>query len=324
MTVFRAISRPTNTSQNLDLQCPICDAPFLRCDADEGTGPILKCTDCRHIVLNEDGFWDARPSKEVHAEFSKLWTLYEQGKFGSQPKMTPETDRALLIGFLEKLGIQPEELAGLRILDVGYGSGRLLQELQKHSPAAYGIDLGKPLLSSQLNRENVFIGDLHSCPFKAGQFDIVVCKGVIQHTEDPFRAFSSIGDNVSDGGKLYLETFEKGMRKTRMLRMLLPFTWRYPDHIRLVAAGLASTVIALFKTVPELKNGFAAALKELGRHRLNYMLWIYDDLCCRWSHSLHVDEIMSWFRKKGFVATRLAPGRYVGVKYPSPGYQEST
>jgi SAM-dependent methyltransferase len=107
--------------------------------------------------------------------------------------------RRIIRAELDRLALTP----GARILDAGCGSGRTLEEL-----VAYGevqgieLDPGAAELASSRGVWEVRIGRLEELPWEDGQFDLITCLDVIEHTPDDRVTLSELRRVSKPGGFL--------------------------------------------------------------------------------------------------------------------------
>src|SRR5262249_3592004 len=108
----------------------------------------------------------------------------------------------------------------------------------------------------------------------------------------------------------YLTLYETHMKGTLKLRKLLPWSWRYPEPVRLGISSALGFLRAPLDCIRKKDFG----LKSLARYHGNAKLGIFDVISPRWT-SLHPsEEVNGWFTKHGFSVRRLGPGHYVGNK----------
>jgi SAM-dependent methyltransferase len=128
-------------------------------------------------------------------------------------------------------GLDELQLPGTaRILDVGAGTGRLVQRLISQGYAALGMDYSFEMLVKASERirpgdgggSPLLQADVASLPFEAGSFDVVVCIGVIPHLPAYDAALQELGRLLKPGGTLLL-TFDNkaGLIKRLDLARLL-------------------------------------------------------------------------------------------------------
>lgn len=122
---------------------------------------------------------------------------------------------------------------GLRVLDAGCGTGNTLVSLARTLPEAefVGVDLSEGSLSEAGKRvtdlDNVTLvhHDL-MLPLEFGDFEVVLCLGVLHHTADMTRVLRNLSDALRPGGAMYLWMYGKHGRyrhslNRRLLRMLV-------------------------------------------------------------------------------------------------------
>jgi ArsR family transcriptional regulator len=101
------------------------------------------------------------------------------------------------------------------VLDLGTGTGRMLQLLAARADRAVGLDASHSMLSvarANLERERIANwelrqGDVHSPPLDAGAFDLVVIHQVLHYLDDPARAVAEAARLVAPGGRLLVVDF---------------------------------------------------------------------------------------------------------------------
>lgn len=92
-----------------------------------------------------------------------------------------------------------------RILEIGCGSGALLQDLQ-HYGTAVGLDVAAPALANCRERglDCVSLADVTALPFADEQFNVVIAVDVLEHVEDDAAAIREINRVTKKGGKVIL------------------------------------------------------------------------------------------------------------------------
>lgn len=92
---------------------------------------------------------------------------------------------------------------GTRVLDVGCGSGELLEHLQEQGAVPSGIDPAPRM--AELGRAravgaDVRLGDFEQLPFDDGVFDAVLAVNAFQFAEDQDAALAEVGRVLAPGG----------------------------------------------------------------------------------------------------------------------------
>jgi SAM-dependent methyltransferase len=107
--------------------------------------------------------------------------------------------RRIVTGAIERLAPPP----GARILDVGCGSGRMLDELARWGSVS-GLDAEHAGVAAARSRghEDVRLGVAEELPWPDGAFDLVTCLDVIEHTPDDGRTLAELRRVTRPGGHL--------------------------------------------------------------------------------------------------------------------------
>jgi ubiquinone/menaquinone biosynthesis C-methylase UbiE/DNA-binding transcriptional ArsR family regulator len=102
-----------------------------------------------------------------------------------------------------------------RLVDLGTGTGRILQLLGSRATRAVGIDSSHSMLAvaranlerSGVERYELRQGDVYSPPVDAATFDLVVIHQVLHYLDDPGRAVAEAARLVAPGGRLLVVDF---------------------------------------------------------------------------------------------------------------------
>lgn len=115
---------------------------------------------------------------------------------------------------LEKIGL-PDDLSGLRVLDIGARDGLYSFECEKRgaaeviavdycSPETTGFNVAKEILNSKATWLTANVYELDK--LNIGKFDLILFLGVIYHLRHPYLAIDKIHDLLKLGGKLVVES----------------------------------------------------------------------------------------------------------------------
>jgi len=108
----------------------------------------------------------------------------------------------------------------LAILDVGCGTGEITVRLAELYPRArvVGVDLIEPHLALARERTETLEGrvrferaDAFALPFADGEFDLVVCRHMLQAVPRPGEAMAEMVRVAKEGGRLHLLVEDYGM-----------------------------------------------------------------------------------------------------------------
>jgi SAM-dependent methyltransferase len=102
-----------------------------------------------------------------------------------------------------------------RLLDIGTGSGRILELLAPVSARSIGLDVSRDMVTlaraklgqARLSRASVRQGDLHRPPFEASSFDVAVMHHVLHLLDDPGEAIADAARLLRPGGRLLVADF---------------------------------------------------------------------------------------------------------------------
>jgi len=146
------------------------------------------------------------------------------------PSAVGELERCFLEA-IERL-VRP----GDRVLDAGCGSGRLFTyDLRGQASLILGVDLTSDV-GQNPNIDWPLRASLTALPFASETFDLIICKHVLEHLEQPDSAFRELARVLRPQGRLLILTPNR-FHYVSLLASLLP-----PSFQRLVASGRGLTL----------------------------------------------------------------------------------
>lgn len=100
-------------------------------------------------------------------------------------------------------------------LDIGTGTGRMLELYGPHANRSEGIDLSRHMLAiarealekSGIHNCRVRQGDMYQLPYNKASFDTIMFYQVLHFAEDPARAISEAARTLRPGGKIMIVDF---------------------------------------------------------------------------------------------------------------------
>jgi ubiquinone/menaquinone biosynthesis C-methylase UbiE len=106
-----------------------------------------------------------------------------------------------------------DQMQGQNILEVGSGAGRFTQILLDSTHAnIYSVDYSDAVSVNFSNngpheRLKLFQASIYELPFAPGQFDKVICLGVLQHTPDIKHSIKCLAGMLKPGGELVVDFY---------------------------------------------------------------------------------------------------------------------
>jgi 2-polyprenyl-3-methyl-5-hydroxy-6-metoxy-1,4-benzoquinol methylase len=97
----------------------------------------------------------------------------------------------------------PQDGSGLRVLDVGCGTGYHLADLRRRGFAVAGIDGSEAMLSEASRRgadARLGAADVEAIPFRSGAFDYVLCVEVLRYLPQALPCLREIARVLRPGG----------------------------------------------------------------------------------------------------------------------------
>lgn len=183
--------------------------------------------------------------------------------------------------------------AGVLILDVGCGPGRVMACLAARGLRAVGLDLSRA--SVQLMTERTggagVVGNGLRLPFPDGSADRVIADGVIHHTSDPFAAFAESCRVLKPGGLFYAAVYKPGGHYQKLYRFPGSVIRRLVKH-RAGRALVHATALPIYYLVHFVKSRGKRSWQ--GAKNLFYDYFVTPTV-----EFLSRDEVQGWSEKCG-------------------------
>lgn len=283
------------------LRCPRCAGPL---DA------LARCVACASGATRMGTILDFIGAQAEPGGRSTVEAFYGRFPFpgyGPSDDAAAILDRARRSPFLASLdaAIRPDAT----VLDAGCGTGQLAAFLSISGSrrTVVGVDACRASLeTAEAFRSRAGLANLHfvradvfALPLAREGFDVVVCRGVVHHTEDPYRAIREIALRVEAGGVLVLGFYES--------------VARLPHRIRRGLARAAGRPLASLD--PVLRR------RDLDDRKKE--AWIADQYCHPLERLLPLPRVMAALRAAGFEWLGSVPparaGRSIFDRTPEPG-----
>lgn len=216
--------------------CDVCGAPgstivfscnYFPQDISEPQN-VVRCDECGLL------FTRPRPGREA------ITRLYQKYYLSTAPSGTlvggssfirrhPALRRLWHLYCGQYLGYVLKNAHG-RVLDIGCGTGGLLEELSRNGCEPHGVELNPD--SVEICRKkglDVQQGDLEDFEFEDDCFDSIILWHVIEHVPSPTRTLEKIRKILKPGGSIYLFLPNAGSYLTKIFGVNW-FPWQIPFH----------------------------------------------------------------------------------------------
>ena len=173
----------------------------------------------QNFILNKDIFC-AQNEIEYTQNFGKQWKDFSKTQIDEFNNFS--ISKELLDGLVFN---EYNNLRDKVILEIGCGSGRFTQYLSKIAKLLVTNDMSDAIFYNQyLSRPNV-IGiksDFKKINKLNIKFDIIICRGVLQHTPNPYNSILSLYELCDINGSIYFDIYKKPK-----LKLINPkYLWR--------------------------------------------------------------------------------------------------
>ena len=193
----------------------------------------LSCEKCNKIFSIKNNIPRFVNQSNYTNSFGFQWNLFRKTQLDSHTNKDISRDRvSKVIDFGEDISSH-----SVKILEAGSGAGRFTEIIAEEHATVYTFDYSNAIDANYENNKkfsnlNFFQADILDIPFKDNYFDIIICFGVIQHTESPYSTFSSLVKKLKPGGKIYIDVYSKNWHTYLWSKYILrPVTTRIPKEI---------------------------------------------------------------------------------------------
>ena len=232
-------------------------------------------------------------SSDSYAEnFGCQWNRFPKTQLDSYIGMPLTEERLRRILGADLFSSLPEKC----VLEAGCGAGRFTEILLNNGARVMSVDLSAAVEANAANfpvgpSHRVAQADIMDLPFERSQFDLVICLGVLQHTESPERSIQSLFDQVKPGGWLVIDhygretsqwTSLKPLYRAWLKRQSSEKRWEWtnrmvnlflPTHRRLRSSRLGwtflsrvSPLITYYRAMPDLHDSLQREFSILDTH----------------------------------------------------------
>jgi 2-polyprenyl-3-methyl-5-hydroxy-6-metoxy-1,4-benzoquinol methylase len=151
-----------------------------------------------------DGVLIFNESDEYVSNFGKQWRDHTATQIDSMNSFSISLD------LLENLLFNKiSSLHGKTVIELGSGAGRFTEYLVKESSECVSVDLSQAIFFNvSKGSENLTLIKADFTELDADQkFDVVICRGVLQHTPDPRYSILKLFEFVKDGGDVFFDIY---------------------------------------------------------------------------------------------------------------------
>jgi SAM-dependent methyltransferase len=246
-------------------------------------------------------------SERTIADFGDQWTAFQgnEGFYGSTEL------------FLDVCGplLDPEEIRGRRITDIGSGTGRIVQMLM--GAGAAHVTAVEPSAAFEVLQRNVAqYGDRVTCVhatgdrLPAGDYDYVVSIGVLHHIPDPAPVVAAARRALRPGGRMVAWLYGRE-GNAAYLALAMParaLTVRLPRAVVLALARAANALmtpyIAMCRSLPLPLAGYFTEVFGRMSHDKRVLI-IYDQLKPAYAKYYSRHEAIALLESQGLVNVRV-------------------
>ena len=158
-----------------------------------------------NFVIDRNIFVISKDDKYT-GNFSNQWKdfNYVQVDSFNKTKISEDYLRDLLFNDLN-------QLKNKNILEIGCGAGRFTEHIVKYSNLCVSIDLSKSIYYNvSKDSKNLILIKSDFLKLKVKKkFDIVICRGVLQHTPDPDKSILKLFDFIDEEGLIFFDYYKK-------------------------------------------------------------------------------------------------------------------
>jgi ubiquinone/menaquinone biosynthesis C-methylase UbiE/uncharacterized protein YbaR (Trm112 family) len=285
--------------------CPNCRKRLARDEA------FFSCTACGEKFPIIRGIPRFVSSEDYVGNFGFEWTTHAQTQLDTADSQT--SDRQ----FRENTKIDPEQLRGKLVLDVGCGMGRYAEVASRYGARVVGIDLSRAVESARQNladRENVQIlqANILKLPFADESFDFIYSIGVLHHTPNCEASFRGLVRLLKPGGTIVIWLYQ-GYNRTsyRMSDIYRKITTRLPNR---VLHSLCYVAVPMYYVDGILNKLFLRPVAQILRIALplNYhpswrwrVLDTFDWYSPKYQSKHTYEEVFGWYESEGLINNRV-------------------
>ena len=250
------------------------------------------------------------PPSSYADSFGYQWTTFRTTQLDDADRA--ESERT----FAAKTGLEPEDVAGRSVLDVGCGMGRFADVVARWGASTVvGMDLSRAVESAAENlahydRTFVIQADAAHPPLQPASFDIVFSIGVLHHTPSTARSLAAVAPLVKPGGTLAVWLYWSRLRWTHAgSEVLRPITSRMSeDRLLRTVRRVVPAADTIHRRFPAISKPLRVALPTSSHPDPEWrILDTFDWYSPRYQWKHTEPEVREWFERAGFTDLWTGP-----------------
>jgi SAM-dependent methyltransferase len=273
------------------MRCPICDQPLRptrvhaldRLATGDGPFTITECASCRYGVTIPQ-LTDEELARYYPIEYYE--DFYEHSAEGGGGLLHRLRGRFRAWSAERRYRRPPYLLDGTipgRVLDVGCGSGDLLEHFARRGWETYGIDPSSSATAAAARRgARVHHGTLRDQPWQPGSFQLITFQHSLEHIVEPIDALRRARALLATGGLLLVAVPNWSCWQRRFLFANRWFALDLPRHqqhfsvraLRRLAAALDLEVQSAGTTSTVISTAYSLHYLIAGRWTPGWKLWL--------------------------------------------------
>jgi 2-polyprenyl-3-methyl-5-hydroxy-6-metoxy-1,4-benzoquinol methylase len=253
----------------------------------------------------------------VNSEWYQQWSMFE------------DTEQSLFSEWIAPVKLA--DFAGKTVLEGGCGGGQHTALMASVASSVTAVELNTAEIARKRNQaaSNVTFVDADLCTMKLDKrFDIVICIGVIHHTDDPDACFRTLYDHCRPGGRVIIWTYSSegnalvryGVEPIRQLLLRHLSRGSLAVISNLVTAALYPIIytvyrVPAFRFLPYFEYFAKAREMTFDRNVLN----VFDKLNAPQTFFTTRTKCHKWFSASRFRPETISIRPHAGVSYSLTG-----
>ena len=160
----------------------------------------------KNLFYKKDDIYINEDNDGYTENFGKQWRDYNTTQIDSLNNFTVSQDYLDKMLFNDIINIKDKN-----VLEIGCGAGRFTELIVKNAKECISIDLSAAIFFNVSKKNKVLKlikGDLNKLiPNK--KFDVVICRGVLQHTPNPNNSIIKLFDFIDLKGQVFFDYYKK-------------------------------------------------------------------------------------------------------------------